>query len=190
MDNFESVTGKGVRADYQKKKIGLGNHRLIEDFKATLDEEKNKIVAQWQSEGQTVIYVILEDKIEGIVSVTDKIKETSAAAIKAFQKMGIKVHMLTGDNQFTAEAVAGELVLDGFQSECLPEDKYNKIKELQSQGNTVAMAGDGINDAPALKQGQRGYCNGYRNRHSYEECRNNAGKRRFKRDCPCPLPEH
>lgn len=160
MDNFGSVTGKGVRAEYQNKKIGLGNHRLIEDFKATLDEEKNKLVGQWQSEGQTVMYVIIDDKVEGIVSVTDKIKETSVPAIKALQKMGIKVHMLTGDNKFTAKAVAGELGLDGFQSECLPEDKYNQIKELQSQGNIVAMAGDGINDAPALKQANVGIAMG------------------------------
>lgn len=160
MDNFESVTGKGVRAEYQNKKIGLGNHRLIEDFKTTLDEEKNKLVGQWQSEGQTVMYVIIDDTVEGIVSVTDKIKETSGSAIKALQKMGIKVHMLTGDNQFTAKAVASELGLDGFQSECLPVDKFNKIKELQSQGFIVAMAGDGINDAPALEQANVGIAMG------------------------------
>ncbi len=160
MDNFESVTGKGVRASFKNKKIGLGNQRLLEDFNATLDEEKKKIVMQWQSEGQTVMYLIVENNIEGIVSVTDKIKETAGSAIKDLQKMGIKVHMLTGDNQFTAKAVAGELGLDGFQSECLPEDKYNKIKELQSEGNIVAMAGDGINDAPALKQANVGIAMG------------------------------
>ncbi len=160
MNHFESVTGKGVKAEYQEKKIGLGNHRLTEDFKATLNEENKKMVKQWQIEGQTVMYVIVEDKIEGIVSVADKIKETSADAIKALQKMGVKVHMFTGDNQFTAKAVADELGLDGFQPECLPEDKYNKIKELQNQGHIVAMAGDGINDAPALEQANVGIAMG------------------------------
>jgi heavy metal translocating P-type ATPase len=160
MDNFESVTGKGVKAEYQKKKIGLGNHRLIEDFGTILNEENKKLVNQWQLEGQTVIFVVVDDKVEGVVSVTDKIKETSANAVKALQKMGIKVHMLTGDNHSTAKAVAVELGLDGYQAECLPEDKYNKIKELQNQGHIVAMAGDGINDAPALEQANVGIAMG------------------------------
>ena len=96
------------------------------------------------------MFLIIEKKVEGMVSVADKIKETSAAAIKSLHKSGLKVMMLTGDNEFTAKAIANELGIDAYQADCLPEDKYNKIKELQGQGHVVAMAGDGINDAPAL----------------------------------------
>jgi heavy metal translocating P-type ATPase len=160
LDKFESITGKGVQAIYKNEKIGLGNHRLMEDFKVTLDDKNSKIVEEWQATGQTVMYLILKNKVEGIVSVADKIKETSAKAIKELQGMGMKIHMLTGDNKLTAKAVADELGLDGFQPECLPEDKYNKVKELQEQGHIVAMAGDGINDAPALEQANVGIAMG------------------------------
>ncbi len=160
LNNFESVTGKGVQAVYKGKKLGLGNHRLLEDFNASLDENNRKLVEEWQLTGQTVMFLILEDKVEGIVSVADTIKATSAKAIKELQNMGLKVHMLTGDNKFTAKTVAEELQLDGYQADCLPEDKYNKIKELQEQGHIVAMAGDGINDAPALAQANIGIAMG------------------------------
>ncbi len=160
LDKFESVTGKGVQAIYKGEKIGLGNHRLIDDFSVKLDDKYKKIVEEWQASGQTVMYLILKNKVEGIVSVADNIKKTSASAIKDLQRMGIKVHMLTGDNKLTAKAVADELGLDGFQPECLPEDKYNKVKELQEQGHIVAMAGDGINDAPALEQANVGIAMG------------------------------
>lgn len=159
-EHFESVTGKGVQAVYEGKKIGLGNHRLLEDFQATQSDEQKQLVKEWQLTGQTVMYLIIGDKIEGVVSVSDKIKETSAKAIKSLQEMGIKVHMLTGDNKFTAKAVADELGLDGFEADCLPGDKYEKIKELQKQGHIVAMAGDGINDAPALEQANVGIAMG------------------------------
>jgi Cu2+-exporting ATPase len=111
LDNFESITGKGVRALYQGKRIGLGNQRLLEDFKTSLDHDKKEMVEEWQQAGQTVMYLMLENKVEGVVSVTDKIKATSAKAIQELQKLGVKVIMLTGDNEFTAKAVAGELKL-------------------------------------------------------------------------------
>ncbi len=160
LEKFESVTGKGVQALYKGKKLGLGNHRLLEDFKASLKDEKMELVKKWQLEGQTVMYLILEDNVEGIIGVADKIKETSARAIQSLQKMGVKILMLTGDNKFTAGAVAGELHLDGFEADCLPGDKYNKIKQLQKEGHIVAMAGDGINDAPALTQANIGIAMG------------------------------
>jgi Cu2+-exporting ATPase len=160
LNKFESVTGKGVLALYDGKNIGLGNDRLLEDFKASLKGENLELVKKWQLEGQTVMYLILDDNVEGIVAVADKIKETSAKAIKSLQKMDVKVIMMTGDNKYTAKAVAGELNLDGFEADCLPDDKYNKIKELQKQGHVVAMAGDGINDAPALTQANIGIAMG------------------------------
>jgi len=158
--NFESVTGKGVRALFEGKKAGLGNHRLVDDFGAQILEDQKNLVEEWQSTGQTVMYLIVGNKVEGIISVADKIKETSSNAIKDLQKMGVKVHMLTGDNKFTAEAVAKEIGLDEFKAECLPDDKFRMVKELQEQGQVVAMAGDGINDAPALAQANIGIAMG------------------------------
>ena len=160
LDRFESVTGKGVQAFYEKRKIGLGNERLIEDFNASLTDDQKELTKEWQLKGQTVMYLIIENTIEGIVSVSDKVKKTSKKAIRELQEMGIKVHMLTGDNQFTAKAVAEELGLDDYTADCLPEDKYKKVKELQEQGHIVAMAGDGINDAPALEQANVGIAMG------------------------------
>ncbi len=160
MDKFESVTGKGVKAIYKGKTIALGNQKLFDEFKANLDEDNKKIVKEWQLKAQTVMYLLIDNKVEGIVTVSDKIKESSAKAIKELQKMGLKVHMLTGDNQYTAKAVADELGLDGFTADCLPEDKYKKVKELQKEGHVVAMAGDGINDAPALEQANVGIAMG------------------------------
>ena len=151
IEHFESETGKGVTGFYNGKQIGLGNKNLMDDFKAGLNEEQEKIVREWQLQGQTVMYLMVGEKTEGIISVADIIKPTSANAISTLQKSGIKIYMLTGDNEFTARTVANELALDGYQADCLPEDKFKKVKELQENGKIVAMAGDGINDAPALE---------------------------------------
>ena len=160
MDKFESVTGKGVKAIYQGKKIALGNEKLVDEFQANLNEDNKKIAKEWQLKAQTVMYLLIDNKVEGVVTVSDKIKKSSAKAISDLQKMGMKVHMFTGDNKFTAKAVAVELGLDSYQADCLPEDKYKKVKELQEQGHIVAMAGDGINDAPALEQANVGIAMG------------------------------
>jgi len=158
--DFESVTGKGVQAVYKSDKLGLGNQRLVEAFSAQIPEDNRKLAEEWQSGGQTVMFLIIGNSVEGMVSVADAIKGTSAKAVKELQKMGIGIHMLTGDNRFTAKTVADELGLDGYEADCLPEDKYNKVKELQEQGHIVAMAGDGINDAPALMQANVGIAMG------------------------------
>jgi heavy metal translocating P-type ATPase len=160
IENFESVTGKGVTGSYKGKKAGFGNVRLLDEFDASIDKKWEKEAIEWQSSGQTVMYLLMDHKVEGMVSVADAIKETSAQAIQTLQKMGVKVYMLTGDNEYTAKAVADELKLDGYQSDCLPEDKFKKVKEFQEQGQIVAMAGDGINDAPALEQANIGIAMG------------------------------
>jgi Cu2+-exporting ATPase len=158
--NFESITGKGVKAMLNGKPIGLGNHKLVDDFEATIDNDHKHLIEDWQQKAQTVMYLIVDNKVEGALSVSDKIKETSTKAINDLQKAGIRIHMLTGDNQFTAKAVADELGLDDYQADCLPEDKYNEVLALQKRGHIVAMAGDGINDAPALEQANVGIAMG------------------------------
>ena len=158
--HFESSTGKGVTAIINNKKMGLGNRQLLDDLGAKLDETKQQLAQAWQKKAQTVMFLVIEGKAEGMVAVSDKIKESSAEAVRALQKAGVRVHMLTGDNEFTAKAVADELRLDGYQANSLPADKYHKVQELQKQGHIVAMAGDGINDAPALEQANVGIAMG------------------------------
>jgi Cu2+-exporting ATPase len=160
MSDFESITGKGVQAIHEGRKVFLGNKRIIDDLKVNLEKDKADTVIKWQSEGNTVVYLVIGEKVEGIVSVADKIKETSFEAIKNLQKNGVKVIMLTGDNKYTAKAVAEKLHLDEYKADVLPEDKFKKVKELQQKGNIVAMAGDGINDAPALAQANIGIAMG------------------------------
>lgn len=158
--HFESSTGKGVTAVIDGKKMALGNRQLLTEMGATLDEKQQQLAQSWQKKAQTVMFLVVAGKAEGMVAVSDKIKETSAEAVRALQKAGVKVHMLTGDNEFTAKAVADELQLDGYQANSLPADKYHKVQELQKQGHIVAMAGDGINDAPALEQANVGIAMG------------------------------
>lgn len=160
IENFEAIPGKGVMGYYRHKSVAIGNSRLVKDIGAELTDEQLQLTQQWQSEGQTVMYVLNGKDAEGVVSVADNIKPTSYNAIKKLQKMSVKVIMFTGDNKYTASAVADELKLDGFQADCLPEDKYRKVKEFQEKGAIVAMAGDGINDAPALEQANIGIAMG------------------------------
>lgn len=158
--DFESVTGKGVIASVEGNSVALGNMKLLQDFDMGISLQQQDVVKKLQSTGQTVMFLIVNDKVEGLIGVADSIKETSLSAVKALQKNGIKVIMLTGDNKLTAKSVAEKLSLDGFEAECLPEDKYQKVKKLQDEGHIVAMAGDGINDAPALEQANVGIAMG------------------------------
>ena len=158
--DFEAVAGKGVIATVSIKKVALGNKKLMEQIKATIgDDLENKIIAE-QKLGKTVSYIAIDGVAVGFVSITDAIKTSSAAAIKELMRQGVEVIMLTGDNVNTAKAVADELGLSSYKAGCLPEDKLKEIKRLQAEGKIVAMAGDGINDAPALAQADIGIAMG------------------------------
>ncbi|MBI0398041.1 copper-transporting P-type ATPase [Cyclobacterium marinum] len=160
VEDFDSITGKGVRGKVNGKEVAIGNRRLLDQLKVTINDDLLKDVEQRQLEGETVMFVVINQTLAGFISVADPIKEASAAAIKTLQEQGLEVIMLTGDNKNTAKAVADKLELDGFEADLLPENKYEKVKELQQQGKKVAMAGDGINDAPALAQADVGIAMG------------------------------
>ena len=158
--DFESISGKGVIGTVSNKKVALGNKKLMEQAGATISEEiENKIIAE-QKLGKTVSYISVDQVVLGYVTITDAIKATSVAAVKELMRQGVEVIMLTGDNENTAKSVADELQLTSFIAGCLPEDKLNEIKRLQAEGKIVAMAGDGINDAPALAQADIGIAMG------------------------------
>ncbi len=156
VNGFSSVTGKGVKGTVDGHSVALGNIKLMEEANTLISEDLLKKVGEEQSQGKTVSYISIDGKPAGYITITDKIKESSKEAIRLLLDNHIKVFMLTGDNASTAEAVAKEMNLSGYKAEFLPEDKLNEVKRLQQQGKKVAMAGDGINDAPALAQADVG----------------------------------
>lgn len=160
VNDFKAVAGKGVIGTVDGKKVGLGNKKLMEETNSSISETLLVKVSEEQRAGKTVSFISVDGNAVGYVTITDKIKETSKAAIQQLLKNNIAVLMLTGDNANTAKAVADELNLTGFKAEALPEDKLNEIKRLQAEGKKVAMAGDGINDAPALAQADVGIAMG------------------------------
>jgi Cu2+-exporting ATPase len=159
-ENFSAVTGKGVEAIINDKKVALGNPKMMEYAKADITSTMKDEAKSYQKQGKTVSYLSLDETVVGYVVIGDKIKETSAKAIKVLQDKGIDVIMLTGDNHDTAQAVASELNLADFKASMLPEDKLKEVEKLQENGKVVAMAGDGINDAPALAKSDVGIAMG------------------------------
>jgi Cu+-exporting ATPase len=160
VNDFEAITGKGVIGTVGGKKVALGNAKLLEQFSIVITESLAKEVKAEQEQGKTVSYITVENEAVGYVTIFDAIKKTSQKAIKELQNNGVEVIMLTGDNKNTAKAVAEQLNIKHYKAECLPEDKLKEIKTLQQQGKIVAMAGDGINDAPALAQSDVGIAMG------------------------------
>ncbi len=159
VENFESVTGKGIVGTVDGKKILLGNAKLMKDF--GIDFSSNAAKAdELRAMGQTVMFVAADGKPVGLVGVADTIKESAKAAIDDLHRQKIEIVMMTGDNAKTAEAVARNLGIDKVFADVLPEQKAEKIKELQAEGKIVAMAGDGVNDAPALAQANVGIAMG------------------------------
>lgn len=157
--DFEAVTGKGVKGVVDGNAVALGNLALMTDLGLKNDELTSKANKR-RDQGETVMFIVLEDQIAGLVSVADPVKETTPAALKSLHELGLKIIMATGDNERTAKAVAARLGIDEIRADVLPADKARIIKELQQQGRKVAMAGDGVNDAPALAQADVGIAMG------------------------------
>ncbi len=158
-EGFDSVTGKGVVGTVEGKRVLLGNIKLMTDEAVPTDELASR-AEEMRKEGQTVMFVAADGKLAGILAVSDPIKESTPAAIKELHDEGLRVVMLTGDNRATAEAVAAKLDIDEVVAEVLPDEKAHAVKRFQDDGKIVAMAGDGINDAPALAQAQVGIAMG------------------------------
>jgi len=152
---FNAIPGHGVEAKYKDMEILLGNRRLMEKNSVDVKQFEQKIEAL-EEEGKTAMILAVDKRLVGVIGVADTLMEHSAEAVRALQNMGLEVVMLTGDNQRTAKAIAKQLGMDRVLAEVLPADKANEIKRLQEEGKTVAMVGDGINDAPALAQADVG----------------------------------
>jgi Cu+-exporting ATPase len=157
--DFASLTGRGVRGVVDGRPVALGNAQLMQDLWVDVTALSRR-ADELRADAQTVMYVAVDGKLAGIVAVTDPIKETAATAIRELRTDGLRIVMLTGDNQTTARAVAAKLGLDDVVAEVLPADKAAAVKRLKAAGRTVAMAGDGINDAPALAEAHVGIAMG------------------------------
>jgi Cu+-exporting ATPase len=157
--NFQSLTGRGVTAIIDGKTVAAGNEQLLKDLRLAIGTAKGEFAATLQkmrAEGQTAIFVVLDNEIAGLIGIADPIKQATPAAIQTLRNDGVRVVMITGDNRVTARAVSQRLGIEEFEAEVLPEGKSEVIRKLQEQGRVVAMAGDGINDAPALAQANVG----------------------------------
>ncbi len=157
--DFDSVTGKGVRGSVNGHEVLLGNLRLMKDASVAVDTLARR-AEEMRKQGQTVMFVAADNRLAGLVAVSDPIKESTPEAIRKLHDEGMRVVMLTGDNRATAEAVAAKLDIDEVVAEVLPDEKALAVKRFQEAGNKVAMAGDGINDAPALAQADVGIAMG------------------------------
>ena len=160
MTDFKALAGRGVVASYEGKHYYFGNDRLMQEIGASLSEEQLSQVAQAQRQGQTLSFLAIEKEVVAAVAIADKIKDNAAQAVKDLQEQGVTVVMLTGDNPLTAQAVAQQIGITHYKAGMLPEDKQQQVKLFQQQGKVVAMAGDGINDAPALAQADVGIAMG------------------------------
>lgn len=158
-ENFNMITGEGVTALIENKLFGIGNEKLMKRLGVSSDHDES-LVRDLQSTGQTVMFVMSDIELLGLISVHDPIKDSTPIAVEKLHELGVRIMMLTGDNENTARSVSSELGLDEYMAGCLPEDKFNKVKKLQSEGAFVSMAGDGINDSPAIAQADVGIAMG------------------------------
>lgn len=155
-ETFQSITGAGIEAVLEGRKIGIGNRKLLEERQISIGEKIKTMAFDYANQGKTPMYVVADGMLRGIICVADTMKETSAAAVDKIKSLGVEVYMLTGDNQQTADYIGRQAHITNVIAEVLPEDKAGLISKLQSEGKTVMMVGDGINDAPALVQADVG----------------------------------
>ena len=163
LEDFRAISGKGLQGflqiQSQKVEAFLGNRTLITDIGLNILPYENDI-AKLENEGKTVMILVVDKKLKGVLAVADVLKKESIGAIQALKKNNIEVWMLTGDNDRTAKAIASQVGIDNVMSEVLPDKKSEKVRELQERGRIVAMVGDGINDAPALTEANIGIAMG------------------------------
>jgi P-type Cu+ transporter len=159
VSGFKSLTGRGVTATLDSKVMAAGNEQLLRDLGATYDDVLPK-AEELRTQGQTVIFVLVDGELAGLIGIADPVKASAPDAVRNLRDQGIDVVMITGDNRLTAQAVAKQLGIEKFEAEVWPEGKVDVVRKLQEQGRVVAMAGDGINDAPALAQANVGIAMG------------------------------
>lgn len=147
--NFTSVTGKGITGEVSGHNVALGNVKLLDDI-GVKSSDVMKRADEFRADGATALFVAVDGKVAGVIAIADPLKATTAAALERLRVDGIRVVMLTGDNHITAQAVANKLGIADVQADVLPDDKHRIVTGLKSKGQVVAMAGDGVNDAPAL----------------------------------------
>jgi len=152
--NFEAVPGHGVRAEVDQRQVLVGTRRLMEREGIGIVEEQR--IRELEKEGKTVVLVVVGGELVGLIAIADTLKENSKKAVEDLKNLGLEVWMITGDNQRTAEAIAEEVGIERVMAQVLPDKKVEEVKKLQAEGKTVAMVGDGINDAPALAQADVG----------------------------------
>ena len=158
-EDFDAVTGKGVTGKIEGQAVALGNARMVADLGLDPGSWSEKADKR-RDDGETAMFVVVEGQIAGLICVADPVKETTPEALENLHALGLRIVMATGDNERTARAVAARLGIDEIRADVLPEDKARIIRELQEQGHRVAMAGDGVNDAPALAQADVGIAMG------------------------------
>ncbi len=160
VDEFNSITGGGVEGGVQQRQVVIGNRKLLDGLGISGIDQLDAVASELQTQGSTVMFVAVDGKMAGLLAVADPVKPSAGAAIQAIHQQSIEITMLTGDNRRTAQAVADRLSLDEVQADVSPAEKYEYVAQLQRKGAIVAMAGDGINDAPALAQADVGIAMG------------------------------
>ena len=150
VDHFAAIPGHGIEAEISGQQILVGNRKLMNDHQIDIESATEEKLIEFETGGKTAMLIAIEGEYRGIIAVADTIKDTAPEAIKQLKEMGIEVFMLTGDNERTAQAIAKQAGIDQVIAQVLPEEKADKVKEIQQQGKKVAMVGDGVNDAPAL----------------------------------------
>ena len=155
-DGFSSVAGHGVYATVGDRRVMVGRRKLMAEQGLRLADELERKALEWEELGRTAVFAGWDGRVRGVLAVADTVKDNAAAIVEDLRGMGIQVAMITGDNVRTGESISRELGIDRVLAEVLPEDKVNEVRRLQDEGRTVAMVGDGVNDAPALVQADLG----------------------------------